>query len=149
MSSGAFFEDGPSGLHRAIVDQAQDAVIFADREGTIRLWNRGAEIIFGWGAAEAVGQNLSLIIPEKFRHAHEEGFRHAIHSGQIRHDGRVLTTRAQHKYGSRLYVELSFGLLKDDAGAIVGAFAIGRDGTARHLEEVARRVSAETHPAPV
>ena len=148
MSAASFFDDGPCGLHRAILEQAQDAIIFADREGVIRLWNRGAEIIFGWGAAEAMGRNLSLIIPEKFRHAHEEGFRHAVHTGQIRHDGRVLTTRAQHKYGSRLYVELSFALLKDANGAVAGAFAIGRDCTARHLEEVARRVSAETHPAP-
>lgn len=136
---------GAGELHRAIIEQAQDAIIFADREGVIRLWNRGAEIIFGWGAAEAVGNNLSLIIPEKFRHAHDEGFRRAVQSGQVRHDGRVLTTRAQHKYGSRLYVDLSFGLLKDDNGIVTGVFAIGRDGTARHLEDIARRVGAETH----
>lgn len=132
-------------LHRAIVEQAQDAIIFADREGVIRLWNRGAEIIFGWGQTEAVGHNLSLIIPEKFRPAHDEGFRRAVQTGQVRHDGRVLTTRAQHKYGSRLYVDLSFGLLKDDNGIVTGVFAIGRDGTARHLEEIARRVGAEAH----
>jgi PAS domain S-box-containing protein len=136
---------GAGELHRAIVEQAQDAIIFADREGVIRLWNRGAEIIFGWGAAEAIGRDLSLIIPEKFRHAHDEGFRRAVQSGQVRHDGRVLTTRAQHKYGSRLYVDLSFGLLKDDNGIVTGVFAIGRDGTARHLEDIARRVGAETH----
>ena len=141
------FEPGLGDLHRAIIEQTQDAVIFADREGIIRLWNRGAEIIFGFGASEAVGRSLSLIIPEKFRHAHDEGFRRAIHTGQIRHDGRVLTTRAQHKYGCRLYVDLSFGLLKDDAGAVIGVFALGRDSTARHLEEVARRVEAEAHAA--
>ncbi len=136
---------GPHDLHRAILEQAHDAVVFADREGVIRLWNRGAEIIFGYGAAEAIGQNLSLIIPEKFRHAHDEGYRHAVHSGQMRHDGRVMTTRAQNKYGSRLYVDLSFGLLKDEAGAVIGVFATGRDSTARHLEEVARRLGADAH----
>jgi PAS domain S-box-containing protein len=136
---------GAGELHRAIVEQAQDAVIFADREGVIRLWNRGAEIIFGWGEAEAIGRPLTLIIPEKFRHAHDEGFRRAVQTGQIRHDGRVLTTRAQHKWGSRLYVDLSFGLLKDAGGTVTGVFAIGRDATARHLEEVARRVGAEAH----
>jgi PAS domain S-box-containing protein len=132
-------------LHRAIIEQAQDAVIFADREGVIRLWNRGAEIIFGWGEAEALGRPLTLIIPEKFRHAHDEGFRRAVQTGQIRHDGRVLTTRAQHKWGSRLYVDLSFGLLKQGDGIVTGIFAIGRDATGRHLEEVARRVGAEAH----
>lgn len=136
---------GAGDLHRAIIEQTQDAVIFADREGVILLWNRGAEIIFGWGAQEAVGHELSLIIPEKFRHAHDEGYRRAVQTGQIRHDGRVMTTRAQHKWGCRLYVDLSFGLLKDDNGVVTGVFAIGRDATARHLEEVARRVGAEAH----
>jgi PAS domain S-box-containing protein len=126
-------------LCRAIVARAQDAVIVADREGIIRLWNRGAEIIFGFGADEALGRNLDLIVPEKLRRAHNEGYRLAIETGQVRHDGRVLTTRSQHKWGSRLYVELSFSLLKDEAGQVIGAFAIGRDATARHLEEVARR----------
>lgn len=132
-------------LHRAIIEQTQDAVILADREGVILLWNRGAEIIFGWGAQEAIGQPLSLIIPERFRRAHDEGFHRAVHAGQVRHDGRVMTTRAQHKWGCRLYVDLSFGLLKDENGIVTGVFAIGRDGTARHLEEVARRVEAQTH----
>lgn len=136
-----------TGVHRAIVEQAQDAIIFADRDGVIRLWNRGAEIIFGFAAAEALGQSLDLIVPEKLRRAHNEGFRHAMETGQVRHDGRVLTTRSQHKYGSRLYVDLSFGLLKDEAGHVTGAFAIGRDATARYLEEQARRVTAESHAA--
>jgi PAS domain S-box-containing protein len=69
-----------------------------------------------------------------------------METGQVRHDGRVLTTRSQHKYGSRLYVDLSFGLLKDEAGRVTGAFAIGRDATARYLEEQARRVAAESQP---
>ena len=111
----------------------------ADREGIIRLWNRGAEIIFGFGAQEAVGRNLDLIVPEKFRRPHNEGYRLAMETGQVRHDGRVLTTRSQHKWGSRLYVDFTFGLLKDEAGAVIGAFAIGRDATARHLQEAARR----------
>lgn len=131
------------GLARAIVAQAQEAVIFADRGGIIRLWNRGAEIVFGYAAAEALGQSLDLIVPERFRNAHNEGFRRAIETGHTRADGRVLTTRAQGKFGGRLYVDLSFGLIKDESGTVSGAFAIGRDATARHLEEVARRVAAE------
>jgi PAS domain S-box-containing protein len=129
-----------TGLHQAIVEQSQDAIIFADREGVIRLWNRGAEIIFGHGAHEALGHSLSLIVPEKFRRAHDEGYRQAMEKGQLRHDGRVLTTRSQHKYGCRLYVDLSFGLLKDGSGRVTGAFAVGRDCTARHLEQQAMRL---------
>jgi PAS domain S-box-containing protein len=130
------------GLHQAIVEQSRDAIIFADREGVIRLWNRGAEIIFGYGAHEALGQRLSLIVPEKFRRAHDEGFRQAMEKGQLKHDGSVLTTRSQHKYGSQLYVDLSFGLLKDESGHVTGAFAMGRDCTARHLEQKAMRAQA-------
>jgi PAS domain S-box-containing protein len=147
-SSSSFQLDGGCpNLHRAIIEQAQDAVIFADRGGTIQLWNRGAEIIFGFAAAEAIGQSLDLIVPERFRQAHNEGLRQALSTGRTRHDGRVLTTRAQNKFGSRLYVDLSFGLLKDASGTVIGAFAIGRDVTARHLEEIARRVGAEAQPA--
>ncbi len=146
MTSFSSFQPDPGTLCRAIVEQAQDAVIFADRNGIIQLWNRGAEIIFGYAAAEALGHNLNLIIPERFRHAHDEGFRHAINSGVTRNDGRVLTTRAQNKFGSRLYVDLSFGLLKDESGTVLGAFAVGRDATARHLGEVARRVNTEAQP---
>jgi PAS domain S-box-containing protein len=129
-----------AGLHQAIVEQSQDAIIFADREGVIRLWNRGAEIIFGYGAQETLGHSLSLIVPEKFRRAHDEGYRRAMETGQLRHDGRVLTTRSHHKYGCRLYVDLSFGLLKDESGRVTGAFAMGRDCTARHLEQQAMRL---------
>jgi PAS domain S-box-containing protein len=147
-SSSSFQLDGGSlNLHRAILEQAQDAVIFADRGGIIQLWNRGAEIIFGYAAAEAIGQSLDIIVPERFRRAHNDGFRHALSTGWTRNDGRVLTTRAQNKFGSRLYVDLSFGLLKDASGTVIGAFAIGRDVTARHLEQVARRVGAEAQPA--
>ena len=146
MTLSSPFQPDRGNLHRAIIEQAQDSVIFADRAGIIQLWNRGAEIIFGYAAAEALGQSLDLIIPEKFRPAHNEGFRHALATGLTRNDGKVLTTRAHNKHGSRLYVDLSFGLLKDASGTVIGAFAIGRDATARHLEEVARRVGAETQP---
>ena len=126
-------------LFQAIVDQAPDAIIFADRDGAIRVWNRGAETVFGYAAAEALGNSLDLIIPERLRRAHWEGFRTAMDTGQTKYVGRVLTTRSAHKDGSRLYVDLSFGLLKDRAGAVTGALAIGRDCTARYLSESALR----------
>ena len=49
-------------LCKAIVEATSDAVIFADREGSIRLWNRGAELLFGYTAAEAIGQSIRMII---------------------------------------------------------------------------------------
>ncbi len=132
------FENADFNLFQAIVEQAPDAIIFADREGAIRVWNRGAEAVFGYAAAEVLGNSLDVIIPERLRRAHWEGFRRAIDTGQTKFGGRVLTTRSVHKDGSKLYVDLSFGLIRDEAGAIAGALAVGRDCTARHIERAAR-----------
>jgi len=133
------FEHARLNLFQAIVEQARDAIIFADRGGAIRVWNRGAETLFGYAAAEVLGMSLDVIIPQRLREAHWEGFRRAIDTGQTKYGNRVLTTRSVHKNGSKLYVDLSFGLVKDEAGAISGAVAIGRDGTARYLSDGALR----------
>lgn len=126
-----------------ILDQMLDAVILADCNGVIRMWNRGAEVIFGFTAAEALGAPLELIVPPSYRHAHAHGFREAVRTGHLKSHGEVLTTRANHKYGCRLYVDFSFGLLNDDAGELVGVFAVGRDATARHMGEVALAAQAQ------
>lgn len=60
-------------LYKQIVTNAQDAIIFADRDGTVRLWNSGAEAMFGYKAEEALGQSLDLIIPDRLRGRHWEG----------------------------------------------------------------------------
>jgi PAS domain S-box-containing protein len=132
-----------AGLCRAAVDAMQEAVLVADRDGVIRLWNRGAEVLFGFSAEEAVGAGLELLVPDRFRRQHDEGYRHAIATGQMRTQGRVLTTRSNHKYGCRLYVAFTFGLLKDEHGQVQGVVAVGRDATASHLEKVANRLKGE------
>lgn len=128
-----------------IVTAASEAVIFADREGRIRLWNRGAELLFGYAAAEVDGERLDIIIPERLRRAHWEAFDRSIETGRTKHVDRVLTTRSMHKNGARLYVDLSFGLVKDAQGAVIGAFAVGRDCTERYLAEA----NAKAHLAAV
>lgn len=122
-----------AGVFEAIVQQASAAIILADREGAIRVWNRGAEAIFGHAAADVIGTSLDIIIPERLQRAHWEGYRKAIESGATKYGDRVMTTRSQHKDGSRLYVDMSFGIVKDKAGAVIGALAIARDCTAREL----------------
>ena len=126
-------------VFRALVEQASDAIIFADRDGSIRIWNRGAERVFGYPAAEAIGASLDLIVPERFRRAHWEGFRRAIETGSTRYVDRVLTTRALHKDGGKRYVDMSFGLVKDAAGAVLGALAVARDCTERHVADAELR----------
>ena len=122
-------------LYQAIVEQSPEAFIFADTSGTIRLWNRGAEAIFGYAPAEVLGRSLDVIIPEQLRTAHWTGFRNALATGVTKYAGHVLTTRSMHKDGRRLYVDLSFALVKDNGGSVTGALAIGRDATARYVAD--------------
>ena len=129
-------------LCRKIVETSAEAVIFADREGRIRLWNGGAERVFGHDANEVLGQRLDVIIPERLRPSHWDAYDRSVETGTTKHSGRVLTTRSMHKDGSRLYVDLSFGLVKDANGRVLGAFAIGRDCTERHLAEANAKARA-------
>ena len=122
----------------SIIEQAADAVIFADAEGVIRMWNAAAVAVFGFTASEAVGRSLDLIVPEQLRNGHWAGFHRAIESGATRLSGRATVTRALSKSGQPLYVELSFAVVRT-AGRVAGSVAIARDVTRRQLEERARR----------
>ena len=125
-------------LTRAIIEQSADALIFADTEGVMRIWNAAATALFGFTADEAVGGSLDLIIPEHLRPAHWSGFRRSIETGVTRLDGRPTIPRALHKSGKRLYVEMSFAVVRGP-DAVAGSVAIARDVTARYEEERARR----------
>jgi PAS domain S-box-containing protein len=126
-------------LFAEIVDQAPVSIILADREGVIRAWNRASESLFGFAAPEVLGRSLDVIIPERLREAHWNGYDRSLASGETKYAGRVMTTRAVHKEGRKLYVDFSFGMLKDATGAVVGAMAVGRDATERYLAEHAGR----------
>lgn len=84
------------GIYRAIVEQAPDAMIFADSAGTILLWNASAEAIFGYPESEAIGQRLDLIIPENLRAAHWRSYDEAMTTGHTKLGGKALATRATH-----------------------------------------------------
>ena len=115
----AFFE--------AIVAQAPVSIIVADREGRIVAWNRASEALFGHSAAEMMGQSLDVIIPEHLRAAHWSGFDKSLASGTTKYAGRVMTTRAVHKDGTKVYVDFSFELLRAADGSVMGAIAAGRE----------------------
>jgi PAS domain S-box-containing protein len=132
-----------AGLYRSIVEQVPEAIIYADRAGIIRLWNPGAECIFGHSAAEAVGQSLDLIIPQRLRAAHWAGYEKAFETGRMKYVRQVLTTRSIHKNGSTLYVDLSFALVRDAGGVPSGALAVARDVTARYAAEKALKARAQ------
>jgi PAS domain S-box-containing protein len=123
------------GLSAAIVEQVADAIIFADRSGTIRVWNAGAEAVFGYRADEALGRSLDLIIPERLRAAHWAAFERAIETGRTKYGRQALTTRSMKKDGSKLYVDLSFAVVSDAGGEVLGSVAVARDVTGRQAAE--------------
>ena len=125
----------PSNLDARILDQVADALIYADRSGTIRRWNRASTTLFGFTANDALGQSLDLIIPEHLRDAHWKGFDAALESGTMKLAGRPTLTRAQHKDGRKLYIEMTFALVKDEGGAVLGSVAMARDVTERVMRE--------------
>jgi PAS domain S-box-containing protein len=145
-------DDASRDLLQALLAQASDAIIVTDRHGTIRIWNAGAETIFGHAATDVLGTNLDVIIPERLRRAHWAGFAKAIETGETKYSAQVMTTRSMHEDGRKLYVDLSFGLVRDRMGGVTGALAIARDCTARRAAEEALRARVaelERQPAVV
>ena len=121
-----------SSLAESILEQIADAVIYADDTGTIMRWNHAAAALFGYSAADALGQNLDLIIPEHLRPAHWRGFEAAMTNGVMKLQGRPTVTRATHQTGRKLYIEMTFALVTGQAGdAARGAVAVARDVTER------------------
>ena len=110
-----------------VIDQSPDAIIFADQQGVIRIWNKAAADLFGYLAEEAVGRTLDIIVPEDLRHAHWNGFRTAMASGHTKSGGRAMKTRATHKTGQKLYVSLAFSVVKDRDDKVLGAMATARE----------------------
>ena len=131
------------GLYRQIVEGSPDAVILGDAEGKIRLWNAGAEAVFGFTAAEAIGQSMDLIIPERLRGRHWDGYRRVMVTGTSRYGkGDLLAVPATRKDGGTISVEFTIQMLKDEGGRITGLVAILRDVTRRFQreKELARRI---------
>ena len=128
-------ESGRDRLCRQIVETAGDAVIFADRDGIIRLWNRAAEGIFGYTEAEAVGQSLDLIIPEPQREPHWKGYGKVMLDGVTKYGTETLAVPAVTKGGERISIEFTINLIRDGEGRVLGPVAILRDVTARWVRE--------------
>jgi PAS domain S-box-containing protein len=122
----------PPKLAERILEQVADAVISTDRTGAIIRWNHASDALFGYSAGEALGQSVELIIPEHLRTAHWTGFHAAMAKGSTKLQGRPTLTRALHKSGRRLYVEMTFAIVKGDTESeVLGAVAMVRDVTER------------------
>lgn len=118
-----------------LVHDLADAVVVADPGGIIVYWNGAAERLFGWTSEQAVGQSLDLIIPERQRHAHWDGYAKVMASGETRYATELLRVPSQNADGERRSIAFTVTLLKADAGAVAGIAAVVRDETERWNEE--------------
>lgn len=112
-----------------------DGVVVADENGAIVFWNPGAERIFGFSEREAIGKTLDLIVPERQRQRHWQGFEKTMHTGQTRYGNDLLRVPALHKEGHPLSIAFTVAMLHSADGKVSAIVAIVRDETARWNEE--------------
>ena len=135
----------PGGFLERLAANCPDGIIYADAAGKIRFWNRSATRIFGYAADEALGQTLDLIVPERLRARHWEGYERVMAGGKGRYgEGDVLAVPAMRKDGSRISIEFTVLPVRDSAGAMLGIAAFLRDTTKRfeELRALRREVAA-------
>jgi PAS domain S-box-containing protein len=119
----------------AVLSTHSDAIIEAGRDGTIGFWNPGAERIFGFTSQEAIGHSLDLIIPERLRQRHWDGYDKTLRTGESRYGaGDVLAVPALRKDGATISVEFTVVPLKNEKDQMIGMIAVIRDVTKRFEE---------------
>src|SRR5689334_2702384 len=144
-------EIDPKQFAERLVSGMAEAIVYADAEGVIRFWNSGATRIFGFAESEAIGRSLDIIIPERLRARHWEGFRTTMRTGQSRYGaGQTLSVPAIRKDGAQISVEFTIVPFADESGRMTGIAAVMRDATARFEELRALRRQLASHtPKPV
>lgn len=132
-----------------LVKGLADAVVVADAEGTICFWNAAAERVFGWSAEQAVGSSLDLIIPERQRGRHWDGYRTVMATGETKYGSDLLRVPSLHADGQRHSIAFTVTLLTGDDGAVTGIAAVVRDETERWSDEqeLRRRLRASEQAA--
>jgi PAS domain S-box-containing protein len=118
-----------------VIDVIGDAIVVSGANGAINLWNPAAERLFGFTQAEALGNSLDLIIPERLRERHWDGYRKTMASGETRYGHDVLRVPAVHKDGRTLSIAFTVGLLYGPQREVKGVVAVIRDETTRFMEE--------------
>ncbi len=136
---------------KAILQGSSEAIIATDRDGRVTFWNPGATRLFGFDAAEAINGSLDLIIPERLRSRHWQGFHKSVAAGRSRYgEGELLSVPAMTKSGDGISVEFTITMLRDDAAAVIGMVAVMRDVTKRFEEQkLLRRKLAELEAARI
>ncbi|WP_321798218.1 PAS domain-containing protein [Caballeronia sp. J97] len=125
--------------YEQLVNAIGDAVIISDASGAITLWNPAAERMFGFTQSEALGQSLDLIIPERLRGRHWDGYNKTMATGETRYGHDLLKVPAVDKAGRAMSIAFTVALLRSPQGELNGIVAIIRDETARFQEDRALR----------
>jgi PAS domain S-box-containing protein len=128
----------------ALVRSLADAVIIADAEGTIVFWNDAATRLFGWTPAEAAGQTLDLIIPERLRGRHWDGFHRVMATGVSAYGTKLLEVPAASKNGDALSIGFTVTLLHHPDATVSGIAAVIRDDTERWQQRRALRAELDS-----
>ena len=118
-----------------LVAGAADSIIVADAQGAIVLWNKASERIFGFTQADALGQSLDLIIPQRQQQRHWDGYNKTMETGITRYGADLLKVPALHKDGRTLSIAFTVSLLQDADGKVTGIAAFVRDESARFAED--------------
>jgi PAS domain S-box-containing protein len=127
-------------LLAAIVESSHDAIVSKSLDGVITSWNKGAERLFGYAAEEAVGQNITLIIPSERRDEERTIIEQLTRGERVDY----FETVRMRKDGSLLNVSLTISPMKDASGRVVGASKLARDITERkRAEEALRQAQAD------
>ncbi len=131
-------------IAEALLATRSDAIIAADRDGVIRFWNPGAERLFGYSRDAALGRSLDLIVPERLRERHWQGFGRVMATGQSRYgESDVLAVPALRQDGSTISVEFTILPLRDEVGRLIALAALMRDVTKRfeEMRELKRKLA--------
>lgn len=121
-------------LTDVLVRSIPDAIIVADREGRIVLWNGGAERIFGYAEDDALNQSLDLIIPERLRQRHWDGYNRVMGGAPSKYgEGDMLAVPAVRADGSTISIEFTVAIVEKDGERLIGA--VIRDVTERWQRE--------------
>ena len=118
-----------------LVDALGDGVVVCDAAGAIIAWNPSATRIFGFTEADALGQSLDLIIPERQRQRHWDGYHKTMDTGETRYGADVLRVPALHKEGKPLSIAFTVAMLHAPDGKVSSIIAIVRDETVRWGDE--------------
>jgi len=120
---------------KQLVEAVGDAIVASDAGGAIVLWNPAAQRMFGFTEAEALGQSLDIIIPQRQQQRHWDGYHQTMATGKTRYGNDVLRVPAVHKDGHSLSIAFTVALLHTPDNKVSAIVAVIRDETSRFAEE--------------